>query len=61
MKILSVFLIILFFALNLFGQTKVVLLGAGTPNADPEHSGGSVAIIVGTTSYIIDFDPGLVR
>ncbi|MBN1821455.1 MAG: MBL fold metallo-hydrolase [Prolixibacteraceae bacterium] len=43
------------------GQTKVVLLGTGTPNPDPEHSGGSVAIIVGTNSYIVDFGPGLVR
>ncbi len=34
---------------------------AQTPNPDPEHSGGSVAIIVGTTPYIVDFGPGLVR
>ena len=41
--------------------TKVALLGTGTPNPDPEHSGCSVAIVVNETSYIVDFGPGLVR
>lgn len=41
--------------------TKVVLLGTGNPNPDPEHSGCSVAIIVDKTPYIIDFGPGLIR
>ncbi|MBT3382711.1 MAG: MBL fold metallo-hydrolase [Prolixibacteraceae bacterium] len=55
------FLLIFFVNSNSFAQTKVVLLGTGTPNPDPEHSGGSVAIVVGTTPYIVDFGPGLVR
>ena len=42
-------------------QTKVVLLGTGTPNPDPEHAGSSVAIIVGETSYLVDFGAGIVR
>ncbi len=42
-------------------KTTVVLLGTGTPNPDPDHSGGSVAIIVDKTPYIIDFGPGLIR
>jgi len=42
-------------------STKVVLLGTGNPNPDPEHSGCSVAIIVDKTPYIIDFGPGLIR
>ena len=42
-------------------KTKVVLLGTGTPNPDPEHSGCSVAVVVNETSYIIDFGPDLVR
>jgi ribonuclease BN (tRNA processing enzyme) len=42
-------------------KTKVILLGTGTPNPDPKHSGCSVAIIVNETSYIIDFGPGIVR
>jgi len=42
-------------------NTKIVLLGTGNPNPDPEHSGCSLAIIVNNTPYIIDFGPGLVR
>jgi len=41
--------------------TTVVLLGTGTPNPDPEHSGCSLAIVVNDTPYIIDFGPGLIR
>ena len=43
------------------GATQVVLLGTGTPNPDPNHSGCSVAIVVNDTPYIIDFGPGLIR
>ena len=46
---------------NLSGSTKVVLLGTGNPNPDPEHSGCSIAIIVNKTPYIVDFGPGLIR
>jgi ribonuclease BN (tRNA processing enzyme) len=41
--------------------TRVVFLGTGTPNPDPQHSGNSVAVIVNNTPYIIDFGPGLIR
>jgi len=41
--------------------TKLVLLGTGTPVALPNRSGSSVAIIVNSMPYIIDFGPGLVR
>lgn len=47
--------------LNHKKTTKVVLLGTGTPNADPHRSGPSVAIVVGESSYIVDFGPGVVR
>ncbi|MCP4231356.1 MAG: MBL fold metallo-hydrolase [bacterium] len=40
---------------------KVVFLGTGTPNADPERSGPSVAIIANESPYIVDFGPGVVR
>ena len=43
------------------GGTKVVLLGTGTPNPDPERTGSSVAIIAGNTAYIVDFGAGVVR
>ncbi|WP_279119201.1 MBL fold metallo-hydrolase [Fusobacterium varium] len=42
-------------------ETKVVILGTGTPNADPDRSGPCVAVIVGENSYLVDFGPGLVR
>lgn len=41
--------------------TKLVLLGTGTPVADPFRSGCSVAIIVNAMPYIVDFGPGVVR
>ncbi len=41
--------------------TKVVLLGTGTPNPDPDRSGPSVAIVVNDIPYLVDFGPGVVR
>ena len=41
--------------------TKVVLLGTGNPNTNPERSGPSIAIIVNDEPYIVDFGPGLIR
>lgn len=41
--------------------TRIVLLGTGTPNADPDRSGPSVAIIAGGQPYLVDFGPGVVR
>lgn len=43
------------------GDTQIVLLGTGTPNADPDRFGPSVAIVVNETPYIIDCGPGVVR
>jgi ribonuclease BN (tRNA processing enzyme) len=41
--------------------TRVVMLGTGTPNADPDRSGPAVAIVVGNDSYLVDAGPGIVR
>ena len=41
--------------------TRVVVLGTGTPNADPERSGPAVAIVVGDAAYLVDAGPGVVR
>ncbi|MHA2141341.1 MAG: MBL fold metallo-hydrolase [Candidatus Thorarchaeota archaeon] len=41
--------------------TRIILLGTGTPNINPERSGPSVAIIIDDTPYIVDFGPGVVR
>src|SRR6058998_3921893 len=43
------------------GATRVVLLGTGTPNADPDRSGPCVAIVVKGRAYLVDCGPGVVR
>jgi ribonuclease BN (tRNA processing enzyme) len=42
-------------------QTRIVMLGTGTPNADPDRSGPALAIIVNGESYLVDAGPGIVR
>lgn len=42
-------------------DVKVVLLGTGTPNPEPDHSGPASAVIVDSHVYIIDAGPGVVR
>jgi ribonuclease BN (tRNA processing enzyme) len=44
-----------------FAQTRVLMLGTGTPNADPERSGPAVAILVNDRVYLVDSGPGVVR
>jgi ribonuclease BN (tRNA processing enzyme) len=41
--------------------TQIVLLGTGTPRADPERSGPATAIVVNGTPYLVDAGPGIVR
>ena len=65
MKCVSVsLLLVLPFAVPLQPQpkkTQVVLLGTGTPNAEPERSGPAVVIVVNEAAYLVDFGPGVVR
>lgn len=42
-------------------ETKLVLLGTGTPNACPDANGPSSAVVVGDRAYLVDFGPGVVR
>ena len=42
-------------------RTAVVILGTGTPNADPDRAGPAVAVVVDDTPYLVDFGPGVVR
>jgi len=42
-------------------EMRVVILGTGTPNDDPDRSGPATAVIVGDTAYLIDAGPGVVR
>lgn len=57
----GVLLVFLILPVLLIGQTKVILLGTGTPNPDPAHAGSSVAIVVNDNAYLIDFGAGIVR
>lgn len=42
-------------------QTQLVMLGTGTPNADPERSGPAVSVVRNGRSYLVDAGPGIVR
>ena len=42
-------------------DSTVVVLGTGTPNADPDRSGPAVAIVRGANAYLVDAGPGVVR
>ena len=42
-------------------RTQVVLLGTGTPNADPDRAGPALAIMVNGQAYLVDCGPGVVR
>src|SRR5689334_17350665 len=42
-------------------RTRVILLGTGTPYADPARSGPAVALIVDSNTYIVDAGTGIVR
>ena len=42
-------------------DTRVILLGTGTPNPEPDHSGPAVAVVSGDRVYIVDCGPGVVR
>jgi ribonuclease BN (tRNA processing enzyme) len=39
----------------------LVLLGTGTPNAEPARAGSALAIVVNGTPYLVDAGPGVVR
>jgi len=42
-------------------QTRVILLGTGTPIPDPDRSGPATAVVIGDSAYLVDFGPGVVR
>ncbi len=41
--------------------TKLIFLGTGTPNPDPNHLGPAAAVVVNGQPYIVDCGAGLVR
>lgn len=42
-------------------STQLVILGTGTPIADPDRFGPSVAVVVGEESWLVDAGAGVVR
>ncbi len=46
---------------NLHADTKLLILGSGTPNPDPNRSGSAYAVITNGQAYLIDFGPGVIR
>jgi hypothetical protein len=42
-------------------RTRLVMLGTGTPLADPDRAGPSLAIVVDDVACVVDAGPGLVR
>lgn len=42
-------------------QAAIVILGTGTPNADPERSGPAVAVVVNGSAYLVDAGAGVMR
>jgi ribonuclease BN (tRNA processing enzyme) len=42
-------------------RTQLVLLGTGTPPADPDRSGAASAVVVNGAAYLVDFGAGVVR
>ena len=40
---------------------RVVILGTGTPNADPDRWGPAVAVVAGGQAYLVDAGAGVVR
>ena len=51
----------IFFTSFLSSETKLIILGSGTPNPDPERYGSGYAVVVNDEAYIVDFGPGIVR
>ncbi len=42
-------------------RTQLVLLGTGTPNAEPDRWGPALAVVVDGVPYLVDAGPGVVR
>lgn len=60
-KLFTKSLLILVFSSTSFSETKLIILGSGTPNPDPERYGSGYAVVVNESAYIVDFGPGIVR
>ncbi len=57
----ALLLLICFATLGAAQETTLVVLGTGTPNADPERSGPALAVVRGERSYLVDAGSGILR
>ncbi len=55
------FALFLLCAAALAQDTRVILLGTGNPNPEPQRMGPAVAVVSGDRVYIVDCGPGVVR
>lgn len=60
-RISTAILFLLLFNNHVLAQTKLVLLGTGTPITNAERYGPALAIVVNNASYIVDCGSGVVR
>mgnify|MGYP001158494996 FL=1 len=61
LKTSHIILFLIFIPSLLFGDTKLAILGSGTPNPDPDRMGSGYAVITDQAVYLIDFGPGIIR
>ena len=61
MPALARFSVLLLAVAALAQDTRVILLGTGNPNPEPERSGPAVAVVSGDRVYLVDCGPGVVR
>ena len=47
------FLLLILFPFILDASTKLIVLGSGTPNPDPERKGSAYAVIVNDKAYLV--------
>tara|TARA_Y100001970_G_scaffold277608_1_gene382072 strand:- start:6576 stop:7475 length:900 start_codon:yes stop_codon:yes gene_type:complete len=61
MKLKTLPLLLILVSLYSFPETKLAILGSGTPNPDPNRNGSSYAVITNGKAYLVDFGPGVIR
>lgn len=61
MKTIASIIAIILISSSAFADMKIILLGTGTPFADPDKSGPATAVIINDTAWIVDAGPGVVR
>ena len=57
----KIFLPLILLPLVLNASTKLIVLGSGTPNPDPQRNGSAYAVVANDKAYLIDFGSGVIR